>query len=259
MALLRDGERTAVERARGDATAPGRSTASLDAALLGRQATAVAVRTVAVDQAVRAAANPQLVVLGAGLDGRAWRMPELSRVEVFEVDRPASQLDKRERAASLHPTARSVRFVPADIAHSELGAALGTAGHRASTPTTWVLEGVIPYLTSADAAMTVAAVTRRSAPGSQVVVSYQTGSPGGVASRTLARALLAFTGRGDPMAHEPRRSSWTAESVRTMLTDAGLHVAEDRGLTSLASDLALPCRHVRTSRLVIAVTPADCR
>jgi hypothetical protein len=44
-----------------------------------------------------------------------------------------------------------------------------------------------------------------------------------------------------------------------MLTDAGLHVAEDRGLTSLASELALPGRHVRGSRLAIAVTPADCR
>ncbi len=30
--------------------------------------------------------TPQLVVLGAGLDGRAWRTAELADVEVFEMD-----------------------------------------------------------------------------------------------------------------------------------------------------------------------------
>src|SRR4051812_44328437 len=43
-------------------------------------------RTVEIDQAIRAAVTPQLVVLGAGLDGRAWRMSELAPARVFEVD-----------------------------------------------------------------------------------------------------------------------------------------------------------------------------
>ena len=44
--------------------------------------------TVAIDDAVRDAAAPQLVILGAGLDGRAWRMPELRDVTVYEWTTP---------------------------------------------------------------------------------------------------------------------------------------------------------------------------
>ncbi len=63
-------------------------------------------RTVVIDDAVRARLVPQLVILGAGLDDRAWRMPELAGVEVFEVDHPASQRDKRSRVGDLQPLAK---------------------------------------------------------------------------------------------------------------------------------------------------------
>jgi Leucine carboxyl methyltransferase len=54
---------------------------------------------VAIDDAIRTAASPQVVILGAGLDGRAWRVSELADAIVFEVDHPDSQRMKRERAA----------------------------------------------------------------------------------------------------------------------------------------------------------------
>lgn len=149
MAGSRWDERAPVGRARGDVP-PTAWSHRIDVQLLGRQSEAMAVRTVAVDDAVRAAANSQLVILGAGLDGRAWRMPELSGVDVFEVDHPASQLDKRERVAGLQATAGSLRFVPVDLARAALGPALAAAGHDESRPTTWVLEGVIPYLSAGD-------------------------------------------------------------------------------------------------------------
>src|SRR4029450_2904655 len=84
------------------------------------QAKMMAARTVVIDDAIRAAASPQLVILGAGLDGRAWRMPELARVSVFEVDHPDSQRDKRARVSSLEQCAREVRFVPVDFEHGNL-------------------------------------------------------------------------------------------------------------------------------------------
>lgn len=50
----------------------------------------------------------QYVILGAGLDAFAWRRPDLrGSVRVFEVDHPATQAWKRERAATLGlPTTR---------------------------------------------------------------------------------------------------------------------------------------------------------
>jgi len=75
----------------------------------------MAPRTIAIDDAVRARLNPQLVILGAGLDGRAWRMGELAAVEVFKVDHPASQEDKRLRVGALQLKAKSIRFVALDF------------------------------------------------------------------------------------------------------------------------------------------------
>src|SRR5262245_36872405 len=44
----------------------------------------------------------QYVLLGAGMDSLAWRRPDLLRqVTIFEVDHPATQVWKRERAAAL--------------------------------------------------------------------------------------------------------------------------------------------------------------
>src|SRR5262245_24976407 len=87
-------------------------------------------RTVEIDDAVREAGSPQVVVLGAGLDGRAWRMAELRDAVVFEVDHPDSQRDKRARASRLTQIAREVRFVALDFASGELDGALAAAGHE---------------------------------------------------------------------------------------------------------------------------------
>src|SRR5690242_11362643 len=51
-------------------------------------------RTIFIDAAIREARATQVVILGAGLDGRAWRMPELREAVVFEVDHPDSQREK---------------------------------------------------------------------------------------------------------------------------------------------------------------------
>src|SRR5258706_539991 len=55
------------------------------------------VRTKLLDDAVRnfvELGGTQLVLLGAGFDCRALRMPELDGVHVFEVDHPATQTHK---------------------------------------------------------------------------------------------------------------------------------------------------------------------
>jgi len=59
-------------------------------------------RSVVLDQAIQSALPfDQLVILGAGLDGRAWRMPALEQVRVFEVDHPDTQAWKRDLASCL--------------------------------------------------------------------------------------------------------------------------------------------------------------
>ncbi|GAB3942339.1 hypothetical protein GCM10027614_29200 [Micromonospora vulcania] len=139
--LLRPDEREAVQWVR-DGAVPQPWRQRVDYETVRASAELMVPRTVAIDEAVRARPSPQVVLLGAGLDGRAWRMPEFAGVTVFEVDQPASQLDKRERAARLLGT--PPRFVPVDLRRDPLGEALAAAGHRTTEATTWVWEGSCP-------------------------------------------------------------------------------------------------------------------
>ena len=244
-ALLRDDELAAVERARTGVAPPGWAD-RMEVEMLAANAEVIVPRTIAIDDAVRAGANPQLVILGAGLDGRAWRMPDLADVDVFEVDHPASQDDKRDRARGLQPVSRTLRYVPVDFGRDALGPALAAAGHQAALTTTWVWEGVVPYLSRAEVETTVAAFSTCSAPGSRLVVNYQAPSWAASVGRLVARGLTMIARRPDPLGAEPRRSTWTPEAIRALLARMGLRVVSDDDLLTLARQLPIPIHHRRS-------------
>ena len=113
-------------------------------------------RTVAIDDAVTAAANGQVVIVGAGLDSRPWRFDALPGATVILVDHTASQDDARERSDGLAPIARLGR-VAADLSRTSLDEALN-GSHLRTEPTTWIWEGIVPYLTPPEVETTVAAI-----------------------------------------------------------------------------------------------------
>jgi len=226
MALLPDDARARVERFR-SGEAPRGMRERLSRAYLARQSRIMVARTIAIDEAVRAAAAPQLVILGAGLDGRAWRMPELADVTVFEVDHPDSQRDKRARVAALTSTAREVRFVPVDFGRDRLDDALAAAGHDPARPTAWIWEGVVMYLTPAEVEATLAVVARRSAPASRLVVLYH--SPA---------HILAIIGLITRRLGEPLRSAWTADQMRALLARHGFQLARDEEVSAIGARLS---------------------
>ncbi|MEV7415444.1 class I SAM-dependent methyltransferase [Streptomyces sp. NPDC089919] len=208
-------------------------------------------RTVAIDDALSARVTGQLVILGAGLDTRAWRLPGLAGTDVWEVDHPASQEDKRTRLAAAPPaTARSVRFTPVDFAVDDLGAALDAAGHDPSAPTTWLWEGVVPYLTREEVRATVAALAARSVPGSVLVLNYQTPSARAAAGRLLARLM-----RHSALAGEPWRSLWRPRQMTELLAAHGLRVLSDEDLHTLGRALGTPAHgstSLRSGRVALA-------
>jgi methyltransferase (TIGR00027 family) len=254
--LLRDDELVDVDVARGEAPPRGWS-ARMGYEMLRANAEVMAPRTVAIDDAVRAAASPQVVILGAGLDGRAWRMAELGGADVFEVDHPASQRDKLDRVGSLTPAARSLHLVPVDLTVDDLDAALAGAGHRPTAPTTWIWEGVVPYLTPLEVEATVRLVAARSAPGSRLVVNYQTASVTATLGRLAARAMAFVARRHDPLAAEPRRSHWSPAAMAGLLDAHGFAVLTDVGLLDVAADLGVDVTHDRSiapGRVAVADT-----
>lgn len=183
-------------------------------------------RTAALDDALADATLAgvrQLVLLGAGLDARAYRLPGLEEVVVFEVDHPATQREKRARAARLTPRAQEVRFVAVDFERERIEARLRDEGHDASAPTMWIWEGVVPYLEPAATRATLASVAAISAPGSRLALTYVVGHR--LFRGPLSRPVeLAFQLLGEPL-----RSLTSRDALHTALDEAGWHPLEDTG------------------------------
>jgi methyltransferase (TIGR00027 family) len=88
-----------------------------------------------------------VVILGAGLDTRAYRLAEMAQAAVFEVDLPAVQAFKKTRLVrrfgALPP---HVRFVPTDFNAERLDAILTGAGLGEQERAIFLCEGVTQYL-----------------------------------------------------------------------------------------------------------------
>jgi methyltransferase (TIGR00027 family) len=252
LALLHDDERELVRRVR-ESEAPGPWRERVEYEIVRATAELMVPRTVTIDDAVREGPHEQTVILGAGLDGRAWRMTELHDSETYEVDQPASQRDKRERAIALGD--RQPHFVPVEFGRDDLAATLESAGHRAAQPTTWVWEGVVPYLTPDDVRGTLDEVAARSGPGSRLIVNYQEASAGMNLGLAVMRAFTLLARGASPWRSEPWRSTWTPEQMRDLLTGRGFRVTRDDDLLTLAA--ALPMKigqrgSLRNGRVAVA-------
>lgn len=116
----------------------------------------------------------QVVLLGAGYDSRAYRLPAMAAVRVFEVDHPATQATKqRLLRAAVHPDRRGhVRLVPADLTTDDLGAALRAAGFEVLDRTVVVWEGVTNYLTAAAVDTTIRRLAAITGSGSRLIFTY---------------------------------------------------------------------------------------
>jgi methyltransferase (TIGR00027 family) len=131
-------------------------------------------RTRYIDDVVTAWAESgrtQVVILGAGLDTRAHRLPCLAGTTVFEADLPGIQQEKQRRLRGVRPCAAEVRYVAIDFETQPLGEALSAAGLDASRPALFVWEGVTQYL-SERAVRSTLEVVAASAPGSMLVFTY---------------------------------------------------------------------------------------
>ncbi|RSD14913.1 SAM-dependent methyltransferase [Amycolatopsis eburnea] len=134
----------------------------------GRLGAYCGLRTRVFDDVVRASATPQVVLLGAGLDTRALRLDLPAATRVFEVDR-ADVLSFKTAVLDAVGARARVRCdrLAVDLAEDWAGALL-TAGFAADRPTTWIAEGVLPYLSPQVEERVLALVDRLSAPGSRL-------------------------------------------------------------------------------------------
>lgn len=109
------------------------------------------IRTRFIDDALAraiAAGAAQVVVLGAGLDSRAYRCRDLLRgTRIFEVDHVATQELKRQRVrATVAHLPENLTYVAIDFLRDDLAGVLRRSGCDPTQRTFFVLEGVSMYL-----------------------------------------------------------------------------------------------------------------
>jgi methyltransferase (TIGR00027 family) len=112
----------------------------------------------------------QVVILAAGLDARAWRLPWVQGSVVYEIDQP-EVLAFKANVLAKHGAepATTYRAVPIDL-RADWPAALREAGFDPSTPAAWSAEGLLPYLPAAGQDLLFERVTELSAAGSRIAV-----------------------------------------------------------------------------------------
>lgn len=112
----------------------------------------------------------QTVILGAGLDTRAYRLRWPAASRVLELDQ-ASVLEFKAgvmEGLSAKPGCELIT-VAADLT-DPWDQALLAAGFRREQATTWILEGLLPYLSADDQLATLQGVLALSSPGSRAVI-----------------------------------------------------------------------------------------
>ena len=115
-----------------------------------------------------------VVILGSGLDTRAYNIPQLSSLPVYEVDLPQTITYKKNKLRELYGAVPAhVRLVPMDFDKQVLEKALKGYGYSTDQKSFYIWEGVMQYI-SEPAVRTVFKFLAKVKPGSRIVFTYIT-------------------------------------------------------------------------------------
>jgi methyltransferase (TIGR00027 family)/uncharacterized protein (TIGR02246 family) len=150
----------------------------------------------AVVESVRTRKLQQVVILAAGMDTRAFRIPWPSGVKMFEVDRDEI-FDHKEAVLARAGASPSCdrHIVRADLGRP-WAAALTAAGFVKSKPAAFLVEGLLMYLEEDEARPLLAAIGEIAAPGSWIAADVV--NPEVLTSPYMSRYMTALREAGSP-------------------------------------------------------------
>lgn len=171
----------------------------------------------------------QFVILGAGFDTRAFRLPKDRVIRAFEVDTPKTQALKRELVETAGIESAGVTFVAADFEKDDWLERLVDAGFDAGKPALFLWEGVLMYLERQAVENTLRKIAS-TARGSVVAFDYCTTEP--LESRALYWRLARAGTRagGEPVKFGIDGSPPLRERVAELLRPCGLSLGEHQTL-----------------------------
>jgi len=117
---------------------------------------------------------PQIVLLGAGYDSRAYRFSKLNvATKIIELDIASTQIRKRKYLKKAHiDIPENVTLVPIDFNNESLINVLEQAGYDRQKRTLFLWEGVVYYLDPGSVDATLKFVNCYSRPGSIIALDY---------------------------------------------------------------------------------------
>ncbi|OWZ24063.1 O-methyltransferase [Phytophthora megakarya] len=201
----------------------------------------IAIRSRYVDEALehRHSNTRQVVILGAGLDTRAYRLDFLRGSHIFAVDRSCETFEhmiavmRGERAT---PIAAKVDYIIADLADDDWDHKLLARGFNPSMTTFWIMEGLLPYMERSSICKLLDAIDGMSARGSEFWVDI------------AGKATFSFAGTAvtmkyyedDPLHGILNKIPWCLK-LQASLGNEGTHFGRKwTPLTSLDSDKNVP-------------------
>ena len=114
----------------------------------------------------------QIVILGAGFDCRAYRIPGIEKARVYEVDHPSTLTAKRERLQHvLKELPQHVVFAEIDFNKQQIGDVLADSGFDIANRTFFIWEGVTNYLSDQTVSTTLKFISTTAAK-SQLIFTY---------------------------------------------------------------------------------------
>ncbi len=162
-----------------------------------------------------AAGHRQVVLLAAGLDTRAYRLPWPDGVHLFELDLPQVLAFKDRVLDGEGAVARCARrtALPVDL-RDDWPARLTSAGLDPAARTAWLVEGLLAYLTAEESALLLTRVGSLSAAGS--TVSFERNNAATVIAQGDRTDIEAYAslwkgGLGEDPAGWLDRNGWRAE------------------------------------------------
>jgi len=171
----------------------------------------------------------QFVILGAGFDTRAFRLPEQIGVRSFEVDAPRTQAVKRETLEKAGIDSTRVTFVSADFENEDWMSRLEHEGFDRGTPTLFLWEGVMPYL-DGDAVEDTLRKIAGVAVGTVVAFDYMTTEPLESGRLYFRYARAATRVAGEPLKFGVDSTPPSREQLADLLRSCGLELVEQRTL-----------------------------
>ena len=112
----------------------------------------------------------QIVILAAGLDSRAYRLPWPDATTIFELDRPQVLDFKREVLAEQGAKSTAERREVAVDLRDDWPKALQDSGFDAAKPSAWIAEGLLIYLPAAAQQQLFTGIDALAGTGSHVAV-----------------------------------------------------------------------------------------